>query len=463
MINRYRFDFSSFENGINGFVNDNYGNFIDNSLFERDNFTLGNIFDFGYKLEFQKGDFNIANTYYSKPYPTASFYNNVGTIKMNYRLTYSFNPVYYYENYYTLSDISSKIDSAEDYLYLGHGSYVYTNDNRYLINSIKININNDLDYLSNDFYVSTTAGSYNLDPNVITGESPFLSPNLDIDNYLLGVNPIVLEDTYRLIYANSTLSENKLGIFKDSYNSNSYANKNSYYFRDFLNEFVSFEVGSSNSLLKLDFNDIPNRYMYIDSENVSIPTTNLFYGSNNNVGLLFNSSYDLFNNIYSNALISSLRDSYIMPFSYYDAKGKGDFFDYFMYYSETGRTGIDYLNTRNIGFTTFNVGSSNITESTILALDYQLDDPSLDLTYTMEPTFSNTIYFNNLDDIDLVINGLYLGTIDNPLVYNESYSDHITNAFNSSMNITIATYSIGGIITAVFLFRMLFAMIRSNR
>lgn len=459
MIKRYRFNFENYENGIDDFVNQNYGNFTDNSLFENDSFTLGNIYEFGYELEFQKGEFNIANTYYSKPYPDAYFYDNIGTVKMNYRLTYNFNPVYYYQNYFTLSDIRSEIDSKQDYKYIGHGSYIFTKNDRYLLNGIKINFENNLDYLSNDYYISTTAGSYNLNPNITEGESPFLSVNRDINNYKLGTNPIVLENNYKLIYANSELSNNKIGLFNNSYNNNSYANKNSCYFRDFTNESVSFELGALNCLYKLDNYDY---YTPINIyNNVVIPTTNNFYGSNN-VGLLYNSSYDLFSNIYSNGLICPFPNkSYIFPFTFTEAKEKSLFFSHFRFYSETGKTGIDYLNKQDITFTSRTDGITTLIQSSVIKNNYEI--PIENNPIIKEPTFSNTIYFNNLDDIDLVINGLYLGTVDNPLIYNESYSENITNGFNNAMNITIATYSIGGIITAIFLFRMLFAMIRSNK
>lgn len=433
-------------------------------------YKIGNVDVYGLELSISKGNFTLDNVFYTKPYPSANIYSIGYDYEFTYRINYKFNPYNYFRNGYIFhySDLNNN-----DTSYLINGFPLSTNTQKLLVDGFTLKFYQDTNSTSNNFYINASGGSYYSDPLLTNyGDVNYYVNNYSNTYYSFSNLRDVNYNTY-----SANLSDNNLTINTLTTATGNVSNSLGGYFRDFNNTRTDVVVGFYNNPMG-DWETSPNIYWRINNE--KIPNLYNFLGATDYNG--FNSS--LLGLTPSNELKLS-NDFWHIQYTQNNDRNpsfwtKSISIDQLDTLINTFGTDTGLMNLPDFKFirSFSNVNTILNSNLTTTAQHNRLDNYGNNIRNTFlgsinntdlipfefekdQATFSNTFYTNSLANFDLRCSGLDYHMLGLDLAAQEMQLPR--DVFNSTMAISFAGITIGGLATAIFLFRGLVGLIRSNK
>lgn len=454
-----------FKPKYNGHIQNNYKPSINLNTLKKSNFKIGNVNTIGFEIQVTNEPISLDNVYYDKPYPTASVYNlKSNGITYNYKVTYKFNPYNYINNgfilYYKNDINSTKIEGFTN------GMTLQVNDMNYLIGGIKLVLQNSTEYLKNHT-INSAGGTYNIDG---------LSENYLNINYMISeykpIYNILTRSGKSYIY--EPLHMDRPKVFTNPTNTGE-INQFGNYFVDYKNSTQDIYIGWYQG--EYYINNDPTR----DRHSLDyIPSLQTFYGYNNidydlqtyrpYIGAVYNNEI-----YYTQTLVKHLNTLEYTKETYINNLNDSGLGFLSQVYDNHGRIPQNYIN--DIGLNYFadikeDYTLKNYVEysaySTNNEYQYQyvkvFTDNIKEVTTPLYSDFQveNTLYINDLNQIDIIASGFNLTDLN---IIKTNTNSTISETFNGIMSLELGTttLTIATIVSAVFLFKGLIALFRSNK
>lgn len=449
----------------NGHIQQNYNTSINLNTLKQSNFKIGNVNTVGFELSVTNDPTSLDNVYYDKPYPTANIYNlKTNNITYKYKVSYKFNPYNYINNgfilYYKNQLKNPVIDGFTN------GMTLKVNDINYLIGGIKLTLQNSTEYQQNHT-INSAGGTYNIDPLA----NNYLDMNYNISEYKPIYN-ILTRSGKSYIY--DPLHMDRPKIFTEPSNTGE-INQFGNYFVDYKNRTQDIYIGWYQGEYYEDNNTTTERH----SLNY-IPSLQTFYGYNNvDYNLQVYTPYvtAVYNNevYYTQTLIKHLNTSQYTNETFINDLNNSNLGFLSQVYDNHGRIPENYANDIGLNYL------AEIKEDYTIKnyVEYSAYSTNSNYTYNYVKVFTdnikqnskplyskfqveNTLYINDLNQINIVASGFNLTDLN---ILRTDTNSTIAETFNGVMSLELGgtTLTIATIVSAVFLFKGIIALFRSNK
>lgn len=453
-------------------ISESYSTDINLNALKQSNFKLGNVNTCGMEITLTNTPTSLSNVYYEKPYPDAYVYNLSGNpITYNYKLTYKFNPYNYINNGFILHANRDNSPTMQNEVISGFTSGFTTtlNNTLYLIGGINLELTNSTSF-NGQHAINVAGGTYNIDPL----SENYLKLSYDIADYKPIYN-ITTKSGNSYIYDDLTME--RPIIFTEPVN-NSNSNQFGNYFVDYKNETQNLYIGFYAG----EFLNYKDNQAYGSRNSLDyIPSLQAFYGYNNvDYGLDLYRPYvvGVDNNeiFYTQTLLKHLHTNATLGSNVYidnlNDSNMGFLADVLNNYGQIPQKwnsdiGLDFFVN-----TTENYNIRNSVEysaySTNEKYTYQYVKVFTDdIKQNTTPLYSqfqveNTLYLQSLDQLNITASGFNLNDLN---IIKTNTNNFISQSFNGVMGLEIGgtTLTIATIVSAVFLFKGIIALFRSNK
>lgn len=450
----------------------NFSNALINAFQNVDSnyYKIGNVNLYGLELSITKGNFTLDKVFYTKPYPTANVYSVGYDYDFTFKINYKFNPYIYFHNGYIFNytDLNDKTN------YLINGFPLENGNTKLLVDGFNLKFYQNTDSTSDFFYINSSGGSFYTNPLLTNyGEVNYNISNYSNTYYSYSGLHNVDWSTY-----GANLTGSNLYLKELTTDTGNISNSLGAYFRDFNTTRTDVVVGYYNNPLgdwenspsqaywRINYEKIPNLYNFLgatdyngfNSSLLTLTPSNELKLTNDFWHIQYTQNNDKNPSFWTKSLSADQLDNLVNTFGTFPSLMDLPDFKFIRSFRNT-----DNILNRDITANVQHVRSDyygNSIRNTFLGNYSKYDMLPVDFN-SSQVTFSNTFYTNTLTNFDLRCSGLDYDLLG--LELSGQQLAFVSNAFNATMAISFAGMTIGGLATAIFLFRAIVSFIRSNK